>query len=47
LQPTILLPPRLLGIVLFRTGMLGVLGGIYAFGGFCLFGLLHWTLGWF
>lgn len=36
-----------LGIVLFRTGMLGVLGGIYTFGGFCLYGLLHWTLGWF
>ena len=36
-----------LGIVVFRTGMLGVLCGIYAFGGFCLYGLLHWTLGWF
>ncbi len=36
-----------LGIVLFRTGMLGVLGGIYTFGRFCLYCLLHWTLGWF
>ena len=36
-----------LGILLFRTGMLGVLGGIYTFGGFCLYCLLHWTLGWF
>ena len=38
---------RGLGIVLFRTGMLGVLGGIYAFSGVFLYGLLHWTLGWF
>ena len=36
-----------LGVLLFRTGMLGVLGGIYTFGGFCLYCLLHWTLGWF
>jgi uncharacterized membrane protein len=35
------------GIWLFRTGMLGVLAGFYAFGAFCLYGLLHWTLGWF
>jgi len=35
------------GICLFRTGMLGVLIGGYAFGAFCLYGLLHWTLGWF
>lgn len=35
------------GICLFRTGMLGVLIGGYAFGAFCLYGLLHWTLSWF
>ena len=36
-----------IGIWLFRTGMLGVLLGFYAFGAFCFYGLLHWTLGWF
>ena len=36
-----------IGIWLFRTGTLGVLLGFYAFGAFCLYGLLHWTLGWF
>lgn len=32
-----------LGIWFFRTGVLGVLIGIYAFSGFCLYGLMHWT----
>lgn len=36
-----------LGIWLFRTGALGVLAGIYVFGAYCVYGLLHWTLGWF
>lgn len=34
------------GIWLFRTGVLGVLGGVYVFLAYCLYGLLHWTLGW-
>lgn len=36
-----------LGILIFRNAAFGVIVGFYSFAGFCMYGLMHWTWGWF